>query len=153
MLNNLFMLGSISSSVTMSIAPSSMRSHDLSLTPEGLGHGFMEPQWAWMVSWQSKRMTDTSLFLPTSQDNFHLCLRVLTSVVVSAEERENADNQTHPHKQRQSDQEEATTQGDLGTNATNNEQDLLHPPARTTMSHWVDLTQLLMLVEIHSILF
>lgn len=66
---------------------------------------------------------------------FHLCLRVLAPVVVSAEEGENADNQTHHHEQRQSDQEEATTQGDLGTNATNNEQDLLHPPVSRTMSH------------------
>lgn len=101
----------------------------------------------------SQRMTDTSPFLPPSQDNFHLCLRVLASVVVSAEECENADNQTHHHEQRQSDQEEATTQGHLGTNATNNKQDLLHPPARRTMSHSVGLTSLLMLFKINSRLF
>lgn len=150
MLNNLFTFRSISDSVEISIAPSSMRSHELSWTLEGLGHGSTEPQWS---ADRVRGWLDTSPLLPPSQDNFHLCLRVLTPVVVSAEEGENADNQTHHHEQRQSDQEEATTQGDLGTNATNNEQDLLHPPVSRTMSHWVGLTRLPMLIEINSRLF
>lgn len=151
MLNNLFTFWSMSYSVKMSIALKIV--HEVSwpvLDPRGSGPWIHGPQWASVVSWQSQRMTANSLFLPPSQDHFHLCLRDLASVVVSAEEGENADNQTHHHEQRQSDQEEATTQGDLGTNATNNEQDLLHPPARRTMSHWVGLTRLLMLFEINS---
>lgn len=69
------------------------------------------------------------------QTKIHLRLRVLASVVVSTEERKNADDQAHHHEQRQSHQEEAAAQGDLGTNATDEEQDLLHPPVRTTMAH------------------
>lgn len=98
----------------------------------------------------SRRMTDTWSFLPPSQDKVHLRLRVLASVVESAEEGENADNQTHHHEERQSDQEEAATQGHLGTDATDDEQDLLHPPARRTMSHSVGLTRPLTLSEINS---
>lgn len=78
---------------------------------------------------------DPPPFLRPSPDQVHLSLRVLASVVVSAEEGEKADDQTHHHEQRQSDQEEAAAQGDLGTNSTNEEQDLLHPPARRTMAH------------------
>lgn len=56
-------------------------------------------------------------------------LRVVPSVVAVAEEGEDADNQTHHHKQGQGHQEKPSTQGD--PRATPNEQDkeLLHPPA------------------------
>lgn len=51
-------------------------------------------------------------------ENVSPTLRVLTPLVVIAEEGENADDHTHHHKECQGNPEEPPTDGDLGTKST-----------------------------------
>lgn len=71
------------------------------------------------------------IFILSGTKSPPLSLRVLTPVVVVAEEGKNTDNHTHHHTQCQGDPRKLPTEGNLRTKATKKSQDLLHPPVKT----------------------